>query len=103
MPQCPEDTFWVAKIESLKKFIDNIINEFSIDTSRIYLCGLSMGGFGTWYTAMAYPEMFAAIFPVCPAWVPGEKAAAQLKNTPMWLTSGVPDPLANYFAFDSHH
>ena len=33
--------------------------------SRIYLCGLSMGGFGTWYTAMAYPKLFAAIAPCC--------------------------------------
>ena len=65
MPQCPTDTFWVAKIESIKKFIDNIVAQYSIDTSRIYLCGLSMGGFGTWYTAMAYPETFAAIAPCC--------------------------------------
>ena len=52
MPQCPTDTFWAAKIESLKTFIDEIITKFSADSSRIYLCGLSMGGFGTWYTAM---------------------------------------------------
>jgi len=51
--------------ESLKKFIDTMAEEFSVDKNRIYLCGLSMGGFGTWYTAMAYPEMFAAIAPCC--------------------------------------
>ena len=65
MPQCPLNSFWVAKIESIKKFIDEMIVKFSGDTNRIYLCGLSMGGFGTWYTAMAYPDLFAAIAPCC--------------------------------------
>ena len=65
MPQCPVNSFWVAKIESIRKFIDEIILKFSVDTNRVYLCGLSMGGFGTWYTAMAYPELFAAIAPCC--------------------------------------
>ncbi len=65
MPQCPRDSFWVAKIESLKAFIDKMAEEFDVDPSRIYLCGMSMGGFGTWYTAMAYPETFAAIAPCC--------------------------------------
>lgn len=65
MPQCPTGSFWVAKIESLRRFIDWATEEFSADKSRIYLCGLSMGGFGTWYTAMAYPNLFAAIAPCC--------------------------------------
>lgn len=65
MPQCPTGSFWVAKIESLRRFIDWATEEFSADKSRIYLCGLSMGGFGTWYTAMAYPDLFAAIAPCC--------------------------------------
>lgn len=63
MPQCPSDSFWAAKAESLKKFFDEIIAEFSADKSRIYLCGISMGGYGTWNTATAYPDMFAAIAP----------------------------------------
>ena len=65
LPQCPPDSFWVAKIESIKAFIDRMMLEFSIDPNRVYLCGLSMGGFGTWYTAMAYPKLFAAIAPCC--------------------------------------
>ncbi len=65
MPQCPANSFWVAKIESLKAFIDTMAEKFDVDRNRIYLCGLSMGGFGTWYTAMAYPEVFAAIAPCC--------------------------------------
>ena len=65
MPQCPSDTFWAAKVESIKRFIDLMVENFSADKKRIYLCGLRMGGFGTWYTAMAYPELFAAIAPCC--------------------------------------
>ena len=65
MPQCPPESFWAGRVESLKTFIDTMAEEFAVDKDRIYLCGLSMGGFGTWYTAMAYPEMFAAIAPCC--------------------------------------
>lgn len=65
MPQCPKDSFWAARVESINRFIDAVVEKYAIDTDRIYLCGLSMGGFGTWYTAMAYPEKFAAIAPCC--------------------------------------
>ena len=97
-----EGMFWSDEmIYPLRRAIDSFIskNKDNIDTKRIYIGGYSMGGKMTLKMAVAYPEMFAAIFPVCPAWVPGEKASAQLKNTPMWLTSGVTDPLANYFGF----
>ena len=88
MPQCPLDTFWVAKIESLKKFIDKIIEEYSVDTTRIYLCGLSMGGFGTWYTAMAYPDFFAAIAPCCGG---GMAWNASVLKMPIWTFHGLDD------------
>lgn len=88
MPQCPADTFWVAKIESLKTFIDTMIQAFSADTGRIYLCGLSMGGFGTWYTAMAYPHLFAAIAPCCGG---GMAWNAKTLNMPIWAFHGLED------------
>ena len=81
MPQCPSDSFWVAKIESLKAFIDRIVSLYNIDTNRIYLCGLSMGGFGTWYTAMAYPKLFAAIAPCCGG---GMSWNASVLKMPIW-------------------
>ena len=93
MPQCPTDSFWVAKIESIKSFIDEITEKFQIDTSRIYLCGLSMGGFGTWYTAMAYPNMFAAIAPCCGggmAW-----NAHVLNSLPIWTFHGLNDTVVS--------
>ena len=88
MPQCPEDSFWVARIESIKKFIDEIIVKFSADKDRIYLCGISMGGYGTWYTAMAHPDVFAASAPCCGgvmAW------NAKVLTMPVWAFHGLSD------------
>ena len=90
MPQCPTDSFWAAKVESLKAFMDEMIAKFSADTTRIYLCGLSMGGFGTWYTAMAYPAMFAAIAPSCGGGMPWN---ASVLTMPVWAFHGLEDDL----------
>ena len=92
MPQCPAETFWVAKIESIKKFIDEMIHQFSVNTDRVYLCGLSMGGFGTWYTAMAYPWMFAAISPCCGG---GMAWNASTLKMPVWAFHGLNDPVVS--------
>ena len=88
MPQCPTGTFWVAKIESLKRFIDHMMDLYNPDPSRIYLCGLSMGGYGTWFTAMAYPELFAAIAPCCGG---GMAWNAGVLNMPVWVFHGAKD------------
>ncbi len=92
MPQCPKNSFWVARIESLKRFIDNIIEKFSADTKRVYLCGLSMGGFGTWYTAMAYPEVFAAIAPCCGGGMPWNAGTLDM---PIWAFHGLEDTVVD--------
>lgn len=92
MPQCPTDTFWVARIESIKRYIDEMITTYSIDTNRVYLCGLSMGGFGTWYTAMAYPELFAAIAPCCGG---GMAWNAQSLKMPVWAFHGLEDTVVS--------
>jgi len=92
MPQCPSDTFWVARIESLRNFIDEMITLYNIDTNRIYLCGLSMGGFGTWYTAMAYPDLFAAIAPCCGG---GMAWYARILKMPIWTFHGLEDTVVS--------
>lgn len=91
-PQCTKDTFWGARVESLKVLIDNVIEKYSIDTSRIYLCGISMGAFGTWFTAMAYPDMFAAIMPCCGGGMPWN---AKVLKMPVWTFHGLKDTLVS--------
>lgn len=92
LPQCPTDSFWAARVESIKAFIDEMIAKYSADTSRIYLCGLSMGGFGTWYTAMAYPDLFAAIAPCCGG---GMAWNAAVLKMPIWTFHGLEDSVVS--------
>ncbi len=94
-----KELYWSdSLIYPLRAALDDFIalNKDNIDVSRIYVGGYSMGGKMTLKMAVAYPEFFAAAFPICPAWVPDEEAAACLKNMPVWLTSGKLDPLVNY-------
>ena len=64
-PQCPAGKYWGCYTESLLAFLDFICETLPVDKSRVYLTGLSMGGTGTFMLAMAAPERFAAIAPVC--------------------------------------
>ena len=92
MPQCPIDSFWVARIESIRRFIDEMMGKFSADPSRIYMCGLSMGGFGTWYTAQAYPSLFAAIAPCCGGGMPWNAGVLKM---PIWAFHGLCDTVVS--------
>lgn len=92
MPQCPKNTFWSARVESIVKFIEQLIKEYDADERRIYLTGLSMGGYGTWFTAMERPDLFAAIAPVCGGGIPG--LAGGLKM-PVWVFHGSEDKIVN--------
>lgn len=92
MPQCPEGSFWAARVESVRRFIDEMVRLYHVDTGRIYLCGLSMGGFGTWYTAMAYPELFAAIAPCCGG---GMAWNASVLTMPIWTFHGLEDTVVS--------
>jgi hypothetical protein len=86
-PQCPPNEGW--SVVTLNKLLDEVIAQNRVDTERIYLTGLSMGGFGTWEYAMAYPNRFAAIAPICGGGAP-EKAWA-LRNMPIWVFHGAKD------------
>ncbi len=87
-----------ALIFPLRAAIDSFIAENSenIDVTRIYIGGYSMGGKMTLKMAVAYPDMFAAAFPICPAWSPAEEQLELIADVPVWLTSGKTDPLINY-------
>ena len=88
MPQCPINSFWAARVESILAFIEQLVAEYNIDEDRIYLTGLSMGGYGTWYTAMACPDRFAAIVPVCGG---GLAWNAGVLKMPVWAFHGAED------------
>ena len=88
-PQCPLGTWWIT--EDLQAMLEQILTKYRIDTTRIYLTGLSMGGFGTWSWACKYPDQFAAIAPVCGG---GDmQFAGALKNMPIWAFHGEADPV----------
>ena len=61
-PQCPENEYWDSEV--LYQLILKIQKENNIDSNRIYLTGLSIGGWGAWNLAFAHPEMFAALVPI---------------------------------------
>ena len=62
-PQCPDGMWWDT--QAIYFLIKDIVKKYNIDESRIYLTGLSMGGWGTLKLAGEHPEMFAAVAPVC--------------------------------------
>ncbi len=97
MPQCPEKTFWAARVESIVKFIEQLIKEYNVDEDRVYLTGLSMGGYGTWFTAMARPDLFAAIAPVCGG---GMAWNAEVLNMPIWAFHGSADSVVSVMQSD---
>ena len=83
-PQCPEGQWWSEDV--LIALLDKIENDYSVDRSREYLTGLSMGGFGTWRLAMLNPDRFAAIVPICGG---GEDSlACSIKDVHAWIFHG---------------
>ena len=62
-PQCPAGKIWSNDL--LLALLDEIEGKYAVDPRRVYLTGLSMGGFGTWDLALSHPERFAAIAPIC--------------------------------------
>ncbi|MHB1038056.1 MAG: carboxylesterase family protein [Pirellulales bacterium] len=78
-------------VETLNLLLDEIVSNYKVDKDRVYLTGLSMGGFGTWALAAAHPERFAAIVPICGGGNPGD--ARRLRNLPAWVFHGAKDPV----------
>ncbi len=76
--------------ETLNALLDRIILDYRVDRDRVYLTGLSMGGYGTWTLAAQHPERFAAIAPICGGGNP--KDASKLKDLPIWVFHGAKDP-----------
>jgi len=87
-PQCPLTLQeWDWRI--LDRLFTEIEKNYRVDPTRIYLSGLSMGGYGSWTWAMHRPERFAALVPICGRGDPGQVCA--LKDIPVWTFHGAKD------------
>jgi predicted peptidase len=84
-------------IDPLNALLDQIQGEYSIDPFRVYLTGLSMGGFGAWEFALRYPTRFAAIVPVSGGYREGSHVVPEnicdLKDVPIWVFHGGRDTI----------
>lgn len=86
-PQCPRGSHWEPW--RLTVLLDEVIKKNDIDEERVYITGLSMGGFGTWDLAAYSPERFAAIAPICGG---GNTLDGKLLiNLPTWVFHGAED------------
>ena len=86
-PQCPNDVWW--DVDRLNATLDDVLVNNNIDQTRIYLTGLSMGGYGTWDWAIENPEKFAAIAPVCGGGDPDK--VDRIAHIPTWVFHGAKD------------
>lgn len=90
-PQCPKEVWWNDKLDVLINLLDEIEARYDVDTERVYLTGLSMGGFGTWALASKYPDRFAAAAPICGGGM--MIMVPELTKIPIWAFHGAKDPV----------
>ncbi len=94
-PQCPSETYWYLVFDQLETLIESVTSTHAVDECRIYLTGLSMGGFGAWRLALKHPGRFAAVVPIAGGYifesdeVPEDICA--LKDLPIWAFHGGKD------------
>lgn len=99
-PQCPPGQVWSN--DPLLALLNDVEKKYAVDPRRVYLTGLSLGGFGVWNLALAHPEKFAAIAPISGGGETllillaqfGDPARlAELKSLPVWAFHGAKDPV----------
>lgn len=108
MPQCRRGIWWNdPKMEQLvTATLERSIEQFNGDKDHVYLTGLSMGGYGTFYFGAKYPGKFAALAPICGGVIPPRQlrqsqgsdtlapyleVAQTIKGTPVWIFHGSAD------------
>ena len=106
-PQCPAERAWSAaslrdvsakfnpepcdETKALMGMLEGLLKELPVDPSRVYLTGLSMGGYGSWDLAARYPTKWAAVVPICGGGDPA--TAPRFKDLPLWAFHGGKDPV----------
>lgn len=94
-PQCPAGEKWKPGV--LMQLVKEVMKEHNGDPERVYVTGLSMGGYGTWDLGLKQPERFAAIVPICGGGntidilLPAKGKAEALKSLPVWAFHGAKD------------
>ena len=108
MPQCPEDQLWNMATPQVEAALQRTLHEYRIDETRLYLTGLSMGGYGTWIWGAVEADRFAALMPICgggrmedlqmladkdlpDAAVPFDERISRLATVPIWAFHGAED------------
>ncbi len=105
-PQCPPESSWTrrparesteitptAELEMAYAILQETVGNYGVDQERVYLTGISMGGFGTWAMGIAYPKTFAALVPICGGGDPGK--AATIADKPIWTFHHAGDPVVS--------
>lgn len=88
-PQCPAEEWW--DVDVLAALLDNVSQRYRVDPRRVYVTGLSMGGYATWALAIANPRRLAAIVPICGG---GNRLLAKrIARLPVWVFHGARDPV----------
>ncbi len=87
-PQLPAMEWWSPEI--LGALLHEVQRKYRVDANRIYVTGLSMGGYGTWQLAVAYPSRFAAIAPICAGGANFHRAP-EIAHVPIWVFHGERD------------
>lgn len=93
-PQCPRDSTWIMQRNALLMLLDQVKAKYAVDAKRVYLTGLSMGGYGAWYLGSEHPERFAAVVPICGGYndmLGYPERVAGLRYTPVWAFHGAKD------------
>ncbi len=86
-PQCPTGQWW--DVDVLVHLVDALSGKYAVNKERLYVTGLSMGGFGTWALIAKYPHVFAAAVPICGGGNP--RTAGAIKHIPIWAFHGAKD------------
>jgi predicted peptidase len=96
----PGETWWSPEIiPTLGALLDEVSETYRVDTDRVYLTGLSMGGYGSWWLATAYPERFAAMVSISGSgyrtpFVPEPETLCRLAEVPIWAIHGALDRIS---------
>ncbi len=96
-PQCPTGEHWDNDV--LLALLEDVEAKHKVDKGRVYLTGLSMGGYGSWSLGLTHPEKFAAIAPICGGGDPillllaDPKKVATIKSLGVWAFHGAKDPV----------